>query len=90
MSLEEIRKKIDLIDEQIVELLNRRAELALKTGNIKKSLGEPVRDLERENQVIEHVSSVNRGVLSSHAIKKIFKIIISVCAELQEKYDSKG
>lgn len=54
-SLEEFRGKIDEIDEKIIDLLSQRIELAKKILEIKESKGREVRNMEREQEVVEKV-----------------------------------
>lgn len=83
MSKEEIRKKIDEVDEKIVSFLVRRMELALEIGRLKKSAHEPVRDPAREAALLEKIAGMTVPPLNGADIKEIFKSIISVSRRLQ-------
>ena len=50
--LEELRKIIDETDDTILALLERRMEISLKIGDIKKENGLPVFDAKREEEVV--------------------------------------
>lgn len=50
--LEEIRRQIDKIDDEIAKLLFRRIELAISAREAKKRLEKPISDAEREREVI--------------------------------------
>jgi len=52
--LEILRKEIDKIDEQLVELFEKRMELAIKIGDIKKQKGMQILDSQREKAVIKN------------------------------------
>ncbi|MGI5998934.1 MAG: chorismate mutase [Lutispora sp.] len=52
--LEILRKEIDIIDEQLVELFEKRMELAIKIGDIKKQKGMQILDSQREKAVIKN------------------------------------
>lgn len=67
---------MDRIDEQLVELLNRRTFCALEIGKIKQEKGLPIYAPERELQVLDHVSSKNQGPLDRDAIRRLFERII--------------
>ena len=58
MDLEKIRSAIDTIDYEIVKLLSRRLEHALRLKRLKGTIVEP----ERERQVIEHVRGCSHTV----------------------------
>ncbi len=74
--LAEWRKKIDEIDFQLVELLNRRAQYAEEIGKIKHKLGMDAYSPEREEEVMQNVMSHNGGPLSSQAMRRLFERII--------------
>ncbi len=76
IEIEDWRIEIDGIDELIVQLLNRRARLAIKVGTLKKTFGLPIFDAEREQNVINRVLMANVGPLDERAVKKIFRRII--------------
>jgi len=76
MSIEDWRIEIDEIDEQIIRLLNMRAKLAIKVGDLKMTKGLRIWDSEREQNVINQVLQANRGPLDEQAVTKIFKRII--------------
>ncbi len=72
----ELRKRIDLLDEQIVQLLNERARCAMGLGSIKESVGLKVYQSDRETAVLEHARRVNKGPLEGSAITRLFERII--------------
>ena len=51
MNLDDLRKRIDAIDSQIVDLLERRARVAAEIAEVKRELGRPMHDPEREQRV---------------------------------------
>ena len=51
--LEEIRRQIDKIDDEIAKLLFRRIELAISAREAKKRMEMPISDARREQEVIE-------------------------------------
>lgn len=51
--IEMLRKEIDRIDEELIELIQRRLEIAMKIGLLKRERGAPIRDLTREAGVEE-------------------------------------
>ncbi len=75
--LREERAEIDGIDEDLVRLLNARAEAAAAIGRIKRELGLPTHDPAREAQVLAHASEANDGPFSDAAMRRIFAAIIA-------------
>ena len=72
-----LRKRIDVIDGRIVELLNARTELAVSIGRIKHERGDPVFTPAREKDVIRRVSASSRGPLSARQLQPIYREIMS-------------
>ena len=83
MSLPLLRRRIDLIDLQLLRLLNRRARLALEIGRIKHHRKWPVYDVEREAAVLRHVIHANSGPLSPNAVRHVFQAILRECRRRQ-------
>jgi chorismate mutase-like protein len=84
MGLEAYRKQIDAIDNQLLQLFNERAQLALRIGEEKQRQGLPVYVPEREKQIIERVQQLNRGPLTSLAVRELFTSIIQTCRNLEK------
>ena len=57
MTIDDYRKEINRLDSELLRIFNERAALALKIGEIKKKLGLPVYDPEREKRIFESMSS---------------------------------
>lgn len=76
-SLETIRKEIDQIDEELVGLLSRRAQLAVEVGKLKGRDGKPFFTPERERQIFESLENLNKGPLQTKQLVSIFREVIS-------------
>jgi len=77
------RKKIDLVDGQLLKLVNRRLRIAFKLGKIKKKMGSEIHDPRREEEVLERLKLKNKGPLKDEDLKKIFETIIRICRRSQ-------
>ncbi len=84
MSLPEWRKEIDKIDEQIVQLLNRRASLAQQIGLAKSSSRSHYFTPEREHNVFKRLNQLNAGPLDSASIRAVYREVISACRALEK------
>lgn len=84
MSLENLRKQIDLIDAHIVGALNRRSEIILKIRGLKKKLGRGIYAPEREHQVLARLEKLNQGPLSKEALESIYREIMSGALALEK------
>lgn len=76
-SLDDIRQEIDQIDSSLVELLNRRVELAQEVGRVKGRDQKPFFTPERERQIFEKLRETNPGPLQPLQLASIFREIIS-------------
>ena len=83
MSLEQIRKKIDQLDLQILKFLNQRAKLTLDIGKIKTKNGKPIFSPGREKQIYHRLNVVNKGPLESKTLEAIYREIMSGSLSLQ-------
>ncbi|HVO93452.1 MAG TPA: prephenate dehydratase [Terriglobales bacterium] len=86
-SVDVLRKKIDQIDEKIVKLLNDRAALAQKIGHTKSLDQQEVYVPHREKEVLQKTSGLSRGPFPTHAIRSVFREIISACRSLEAPLD---
>ena len=83
--LKPLRDQIDAIDEQILELLNRRARVAQQVGHVKAKTDAPVFRPEREMQVLSSVAERNPGPLANADVQTIFREIMSACRALERR-----
>ncbi len=84
------RAEIDGIDEDLVRLLNERAEVAAAIGRIKRELGLPLPDPAREAQVLAHASEANDGPFSDAAMRRIFGAIIAETLAIEDAREPLG
>ena len=89
MTIDDLRRRIDEIDEQLVALLNARAECALAIGQEKKLAGMEVYQPDREAEVLKHVQVVNGGPLDNGAMKRLFERVIDEARRLERLADVK-
>ncbi len=82
--LNDVRQNIDSIDRQMLDLLNKRAELAIKISEIKKKKGLSFYDPVREKSVINNLVKLNKGPFPDDTIKTLFREILSATLALQE------
>ncbi len=85
-TLDECRIAIDTIDNQMLELLNKRMEVVHRVGEIKNSVGGAIYRPEREKAIIERLSKLSKernGLLNKSAIEAIFLEIFAVARNLE-------
>jgi chorismate mutase-like protein len=79
LTIEELRSRIDVIDEQLLRLLNVRVQCAVEVGRLKHEAGLPIYQPEREAQVLARVKQAATdlsGPLTADAVARIFERII--------------
>ncbi len=89
MTIDDIRIEIDRLDNELLAIFNRRADMALKIGHLKKELGLPIYDPSREKLIFDKVAQRNPGPLDNNAIKRLFERVIDESRTL-ERIKTKG
>jgi chorismate mutase/prephenate dehydratase len=82
--LEKLRDSIDRIDDEILELLNKRSGYVLKIGSIKRSQNAKFYKPDRERQILERLTKNNEGPFPNDALKAIYREILSASLALEE------
>jgi len=77
MSLEELRKKIDELDHQLVKLLNERARVVVEIGKLKTKTDKPVYSPDREKEVFARITEANEGPLPDRCLVAIWRELMS-------------
>jgi len=80
--LKDLREKIDLLDDQILSLISRRAKIAQEVAKAKQ--GESTYRPGREAQILSRMAAQNASPLPAEAVQGIFREIIAACRQLQE------
>jgi chorismate mutase len=82
-NIEAGRQRIDQIDEQILAILNQRADVALAISALRgRGHGSGI-DIVRESQIIGMVTDLNQGPFSDQAVSGIFLNILQETKALQ-------
>ena len=84
----DLRRKIDRIDDALIELLERRASYAAAIGRIKRRIGAPVLDAGREQVLLERLRARSGGSLDALALERIFETILTEMRRLQRQQSS--
>jgi chorismate mutase/prephenate dehydratase len=83
-ALQPSRRRINAIDDQIVQLLNQRAQVVREVGLIKKRLHAPASAPGREEQVLQRASGQARAPLSASAVEAIYKAILAEMSAMEQ------
>ena len=85
MDIADWRKKIDEIDQKLVEILNQRAQAAQEIGRLKRKAELPVYEPDRERIVLTQVQEGNRGPLQHRHLIQIYERIMDVMRNIQKE-----
>jgi chorismate mutase len=85
MDIADWRKRIDEIDRQLVEILNRRAQAAQEIGRLKRSTDLPIYEPDRERIVLSQVQAANHGPLQGRHLVQIYERIMDVMRNIQKE-----
>ncbi|MFT7132576.1 MAG: chorismate mutase/prephenate dehydratase [Cyclobacteriaceae bacterium] len=86
--LDQLRQRIDSLDNEILVLLNERARCALSVAEVKQAASGDVAPIfyrpEREAQVLRNIAEKNPGPLSDEKVMQVYRQIMSACLALEE------
>ncbi len=88
--LQQLRDQIDQIDDQLLDLFNRRAACAVAVAEVKRNAIEGPGDAinffrpDREAQVIQRFKSKNPGPLSDDEVGRLVREVMSACLALEQ------
>jgi len=85
MSLDKLRRKVDRIDDQIVMLLNQRAQACRCIGSVKLKKGHDIYAPHREKEVLDRLAAKNKGPITEEALRAIYREIMSFSISLEKK-----
>ena len=92
MDMQELRAKIDRVDDEIVRLYGERMELAREIGRYKQAKGLPVQDEDREKALLDRVAA-KAGKENADGVRVLFSLLMARSRAVQEaevREDSPG
>ncbi len=84
MALQQLRSKIDALDNKIVGLINERAKISLSIGHEKIKNKQPIYAPAREKQVLDRIKTLCKGPLNKQALEAIYREIMSASLALEK------
>jgi chorismate mutase len=83
--IKQLRKRIDAVDEQIMQALSERVKICKAIGSAKKEQGLPTRDVHRENEVYQRVKQkAPKLALDPRQTESVYREIVNMCSSVQE------
>ncbi len=83
--VQDLRAEIDVINQQLLDLLSRRAQIVSEIGALHTALGADHYDPEREAQMLTALEARNKGPFSNETIKALFREIFRASLALEEQ-----
>jgi chorismate mutase/prephenate dehydratase len=85
--LEQLRGRLDAIDDKIVETVAERQQVIEELARWKTQSGAPLRDLAREQSQLERLSELGRkhGVSAYH-VRRLFRELLDYSLRLQQRH----
>ena len=84
--LDAIRREIDALDAELLDLLNRRGRAALEVASVKNHEAEPrFYRPEREAALLRRLAAINEGPLPDAEVVRLFREIVSTCRTLEQR-----
>jgi len=84
VDIKELREKIDALDEEILELLNKRTETILEIGILKTENGSSYYVPHREKEILQRLTAINKGPFPNSGLVYVYREIISACRSLEK------
>ena len=89
MSVDDVRRRIDALDDKLLQLLNDRAKLVREVGRKKRDGSQAMHDPEREQQIYarleKKLSRMKGAVFPVASLRPVFREVVSACLSLEEK-----
>jgi chorismate mutase len=76
--VERLRGQIAAVDVDLVDLVNRRLELVRELWAHKRTTSQPLRSPEREEWLLGHLLSSNRGPLSEAGVRRLHGLLLEL------------
>lgn len=81
--LKGLRKKIDEIDDKLIDLLNERAKVVVEVGEIKKREKLDFHSPSREREILERLAARNKGPFPQDTLRAVYREILSSSLSLE-------
>src|SRR5690349_3272596 len=83
--LQELRSQVDVINQQILEALTKRAQIVTEIGKVQQQMGVSFYDPAREAAMLTELEKANKGPFSNETIKALFREIFRASMALEEQ-----
>lgn len=88
--LDELRRGIDAVDQQILKLLHERVRLVMQVGEYKRERGIPVYDPARERALLDRLCKAAEPPLDADTIRRIFERLVDESRRIEQHHVGPG
>jgi 3-deoxy-7-phosphoheptulonate synthase/chorismate mutase len=81
--IEELRRRVDEVDLELIRILNERARVVQEIVSIKGDAGKPLFDPRREEEILRRVAEQNEGPIYDTSMREIFELILHRIRDLE-------
>lgn len=81
--IEELRRRVDEVDLELIRILNERARIVQEIVAIKAEAGKPLFDPRREEEILQKVAEQNEGPIYDTSMREIFELILHRIRDLE-------
>ena len=82
--ISEIRKEIDRLDDELLELLIKRLELGKEIGEVKRAIGKAVTDEAREKEIFQRLIKNAGSKMAEEDVIELFSKILEISRKIQK------
>ncbi|HVY30047.1 MAG TPA: chorismate mutase [Polyangiaceae bacterium] len=86
LDLDELRRGIDAVDQQILRLLHERVRLVMQVGEYKRERGIPVYDPVRERALLDRLCKAAEPPLDADTIRRIFERLVDESRRIEQHH----
>lgn len=86
----DLRREIDLLNEQLLRLIQKRGELVLEIAKLKRAQGLQGYDPKREEEMLRNLSNMAGGPFQPGEVRDVFKTIFRTSLEIQDREQRKS
>ncbi len=81
--IQELRRRVDEVDLELIRILNERARIVQEIVAIKGEAGKPLFDPRREEEILRRVAEQNEGPIYDTSMREIFELILHRIRDLE-------
>jgi chorismate mutase len=87
--LDELRRGIDAMDQQILKLVHERVRLVMLVGEYKRERNMAVYDPDREREVLDRLCAAAEPPLDKGTVRRIFERLIDESRRIEQRHIDK-